>query len=153
MASQIKVNPTLPNESRHFNGKSITAVTIDLAVNGTNFGTTEMGPNGAFQDVMRSITRYATPIIVSALRTDGSNPGQVFDVYFEGEFGTDTYDGTTSESFADFLQSEIRLLTEAGKRDAATIAVTGESANAAGVDLSSATVVATTGSPFGLVGD
>ena len=48
---------------------------------------------------------------------------------FEGTFGTDTYDGTNSEAFHTFLQSELRLLTSVG---------------AGPVNLSSATVVAHT---------
>lgn len=143
-----KVNPTIVNRGRNFNGKTIQAYTIDLAVNATDFGTTEMGPNGAFQAVMETLAKYGTINMHSALRSDGSNDGQVFDVYFEGEFPTDTYDGTNSETFAAFLQSEIRLLTAAGARTAATIAISGESANTSGADLSSATVTEMTGSPF-----
>ena len=67
---------------------------------------------------------------------------------YEGEFGTDTYDGTNSEAFAAYLQTEIQLLTAAGARSAATIAESGESANVSGVNLSSATVVAATAASF-----
>ena len=55
----------------------------------------------------------------------GGNAGQVFQLYYEGEFGTDTYDGTNSETFAAYLQTELRLLTSVG---------------AGSVNLSSATV-------------
>lgn len=144
----IKKNPTLANTGRSFNGKTVQAYTIDLAVNATDFGTTEMGPNGAIVDVIEVLGKNVTMIMHSALRSDGTNAGQVFDVFFEGEFPTDTYDGTNAETFAAWLQSEVRLLTTAGIRTADTIAVTGESANVAGLDLSSATVVALTGSPF-----
>jgi hypothetical protein len=130
----LKANPTLPNVGRSFVGKTITALTIDLAVNGTDFGTTEMGPNGAVQAVYAVIGRLTTPMMISALRADaGANPGQVFDVYIDGAFPTDTYDGTNAETFAAFLQSEIRELTAAG-------------VNA--INLNAATVVALDGSPF-----
>ena len=149
MVTQPKANPTLTNIGRSFNGKTVRAYTVDLAVNGTDFSDTELGPNGAFQEVLRTITARSTVIMYSALRADGdSNDGQVFDVYIEGDFPTDTYDGTNSETFAAYLQSEIRLLTEAGIRTAADIAASGESANAAGIDLSSATVTEMDGSPF-----
>ena len=144
-----KVNPTIVNRGRSFNGKTVQAYTIDLAVNATDFGSTEMGPNGAFQDVMETLGKYATVVMHSALRADAdTNDGQVFDVYVEGDFPTDTYDGSTSETFAAFLQSEIRLLTAAGARTAAVIADSGEGANVAGSDLSSATVAEMSGSPF-----
>jgi hypothetical protein len=148
MATQIKVNPTLANASRSFFGKDINAFTIDLAVNATNFGSTEMGPNGAVQQVLATIARQTTIVGYSALRTDGSNAGQIFDVYVEGKFGTDTYDGTTSETLAAHLEDLIQALTTAGARTAATIAVSGESSNTAGVDLSSAAVSVLTGFPL-----
>ena len=47
--------------------------------------------------------------------------------------GTDTWDGSNSETFAAFIQSEIRTLTSVG---------------AGSVDLSSATVAAADGSPL-----
>lgn len=145
----VKINPKMANTSRSFVGKTIQGYTIDLAVNGTNFGSTEMGPNGAFQQVLATIGQTCTLVMHSALRADGdTNPGQVFDIFVEGEFPTDTYDGTNSETFAADLEDRIQALTEAGKRTAATIAVSGESANAAGVNLSSATVTAMTGSPY-----
>ena len=144
----IKRNPTLSNTTNHFSGKTITAVTLDLAVNGTNFASTELGPNGAVQQVIAAMSKEATPIVITKLRSDGSNDGQVMDFIYEGEFGTDTYDGTNSETFAAYLQTEIRLLTAAGARTAATIAESGEGANVAGANLSSATVVAATAASF-----
>ena len=128
-----KVNPTKANTTDHLSGKTITAVTVDFAVNGTNFASTEMGPLGAVQTAIATMTQEATPIIITKLRSDGSNDGQVFDMVFEGEFGTDTYDGTNSEAFAAYLQTVVRLLTSVG---------------AGPVNLSSATVVAATAASF-----
>jgi len=128
-----KVNPTKANTTDHLSGKTITAVTVDFAVNGTNFASTEMGPLGAVQTAIATMTQEATPIIITKLRSDGSNDGQVFDMVFEGEFGTDTYDGSNSEAFAAYLQTVVRLLTSVG---------------AGPVNLSSATVVAATAASF-----
>ena len=128
-----KVNPTKANTTDHLSGKTITAVTVDFAVNGTNFASTEMGPLGAGQTAIATMTQEATPIIITKLRSDGSNDGQVFDMVFEGEFGTDTYDGSNSEAFAAYLQTVVRLLTSVG---------------AGPVNLSSATVVAATAASF-----
>ena len=128
-----KVNPTKANTVDHFNGKTVTAVTVDFAVNGTDFSDTEMGALGAVQEAILTLSNQATPIIMTKLRSDGSNDGQVFDVIYEGEFGTDTYDGSNSETFADYLQTELRLLTAAGSND---------------INLSSATVVAGTAVNF-----
>ena len=128
-----KVNPTKANTTDHLSGKTITAVTVDFAVNGTNFASTEMGPLGAVQLAIATMTQEATPIIITKLRSDGSNDGQVFDMVFEGEFGTDTYDGSNSETLAAYLQTVVRLLTSVG---------------AGSVNLSSATVVAATAASF-----
>ena len=56
------------------------------------------------------MTQEATPIIITKLRSDGSNAGQVFDMVFEGEFGTDTYDGSNSEAFAAYLQTVVKTV-------------------------------------------
>jgi len=148
MVTQPKANPTLTNIGRSFNNKTVRAYTVDLAVDGTDFSDTELGPNGAFQEVLRTITERCTVHMYSALRAESGDAGQVFDVYVEGDFPTDTYDGENSETFAAYLQSQIRLLTEAGIRTAEDIAASGETANAAGIDLSSATVTEMAGSPF-----
>jgi len=130
-----KINPTKANTTDHLSGKTITAVTVDFAVNGTDFtSSAEMGPLGTVQAAIATMTQEATPIIITKLRADGgANAGQVFDMVFEGEFGTDTYDGTNSEAFAAYLQTVLQLLTSVGPGP---------------VNLSSATVVAATAASF-----
>jgi len=128
-----KVNPTKANTTDHLSGKTITAVTVDFAVNGTDFSDTEMGPLGAVQLAIANVSQIGTPLIITKLRSDGSNDGQVFDIIWEGEFGTDTYDGSNSETLAAYLQTELRLLTSVG---------------AGPVNLNSATVVAATAASF-----
>jgi hypothetical protein len=116
MAVQFKANPQQANVARHFNGKSVTAVTIDAgagdllaAVNGI-----VLGPNGAFQAIITSISDYATPILISPIRAD-----KVFDVYFEGEFGTDNYGTRATEprTFAAYLVERIKALGTVGGID------------------------------------
>ena len=128
-----KVNPTKANTTDHLSGKTITAVTVDFAVNGTDFSDTEMGPLGAVQLAIANLSQIGTPLIITKLRSDGSNDGQVFDIIWEGEFGTDTYDGSNSETLAAYLQTELRLLTSVG---------------AGPVNLNAATIVAATAASF-----
>ena len=71
MASLTRVNPTKANTTDHLSGKTITAVTVDFAVNGTDFSSTEMGAEGAVQKAIRTLTQIATPIIITKLRSDG----------------------------------------------------------------------------------
>ena len=47
MAGATQVNPTMTNEGRSYLGISMTGLTIDYVVNGTDFSSTAMGPGGA----------------------------------------------------------------------------------------------------------
>jgi hypothetical protein len=109
MAVQTKVNPIQANVARHFNGKSVTAVTVTLAA-GNLLTDSDLGPNGTFQAIIRTITQEATPILISAIRANNGDEGRVFDVYYEGEFGTDTWNGTNNETYAAYLQRIVRAL-------------------------------------------
>lgn len=135
MAGITKVHPTLANRSRGFVGKTLDMYTVDFAVNATDFSATEMGAAGAVQAMLSVFANAGCTIVGhSELRADsGANAGQLIDVYVEGEFGTDKYDGTNSETFAAWVQSEIRLLTAAG---------------AGPVNLNAATVTRGTGFPL-----
>jgi hypothetical protein len=137
MAIQIKAAPFLPNEARHFNGKSVTAVTVSLGVDVTD----EFGPNGVIQDVYEVLAENATPIIIGQVKTLATGD---FDVYFEGDFTeTDDYGTSGTDSFIADLQTRIRALGDtAAIRDAETAAVTGETESSSGVDVEGATVTA-----------
>ena len=135
MAIQTKVNPELANTARSFLGKNLDMYTVDFAVNATNFGSTEMGPNECVQIVLSTISTMATIVAHSALRADGgANAGQLIDVYIEGDFGTDTYDGTNSETLAVHLEDLVQGL--------------GATVGANSINLTSATVVRGTGFPL-----
>ena len=135
MPSITKVNPELANTARSFLGKNLDMYTVDFAVNATNFGSTEMGPNECVQIVLSTISTMATIVAHSALRADGGgNAGQLIDVYIEGDFGTDTYDGTNSETLAVHLEDLVQGL--------------GATVGANSINLTSATVVRGTGFPL-----
>ena len=116
--------------------KALAAFDIDFAVNGTNFASTELGAAGAVKAVLNRVATMGTIVGHSALRSDGSNAGQVMTVLIEGDFGTDTYDGSNSETFAAHLEDLIQALTSVG---------------AGSVNLSSATVTAVAGFPLAAV--
>ena len=135
MAIQTKVNPELANTARSFLGKTLDMYTIDFAVNATNFGSTEMGPGECVQLALSTVSTMATIVAHSALRADGGgNAGQLIDVYLEGDFGTDTYDGTNSETLAAHLEDLIQGL--------------GATAGTNSINLTSATVTRGTGFPL-----
>lgn len=131
---RLGANAGASNKARHFNGKTLAAFEIDLAVNATDFSATELAADGAFKEVLQVIAETATIVGVSALRADGgANAGQVFTVLIEGDFGTDTYDGQNSETFAADLEDRIQARTAAGANN---------------INLGSATVAALTGFPL-----
>jgi len=114
-------------------GKTLAAFDIDFAVNGTDFGDTEMGPTGAVKEVVNTIKTMANIVGMSETRTDGANDGQIITVLIEGDFGTDGYDGTNQETFAAHLEDLIQAKTSVG---------------VGSVNLSSATVTAVAGFPL-----
>ena len=122
------------NRARNGLTKALAAFDIDFAVNGTDFSATELGANGAVKEVLATIATMATIVGYSVLRADsGANAGQIITVLVEGDFGTDTYDGTNSETFAAHLEDLIQAKTSVG---------------AGSVNLSSATVTAVAGFPL-----
>jgi len=128
MAGVVQVHPFVDySTGTSFSGKGLIQLTVDLAVNATNFATTENGPLDSVREVINEIEKVATILAMSSIRSDGVNAGQVFDVILEGNFGSDDYNGDGSATtLAAQLQVNIRLLTAAGEND---------------VNLSSATVI------------
>lgn len=98
-----KINPaydeTLP---RSFNGKSVTELLIDFNVDATAGNDVD----GAIWKTIQTVQNTSTIVMVSDL----TGTGQLLSVFVEGEFPTDTYDGTNSEAYHTFLQSEIVAL-------------------------------------------
>lgn len=136
MATQTRFNPVMPNVARHFNGKSVTLVTIDAGVDLTE----EFGANGAVQGIIRAITQMATPIVMSSLRATGST----FDIYFEGDFtvGAD-WSAAKDKTFAEYLEAELVALgaTAFARAAALETVAAGVETESTGVDLTGATCV------------
>jgi hypothetical protein len=131
MAAITKSNPVIVStRGRAFTGKTLNKFTVDI-VAATNLASANMGPGGAFQAILNAIAQNVTIVGHSALRTNGSGDGRMFDVLVEGEFGTDTYDGSISESLAAHLEDVIIGLGTVNS-----------------VNLGSATVTAATGYPM-----
>lgn len=113
-----KVNPaydiTLP---RAFSGKSVTELLVDFNVDATAGADVE----GAIWKTLQTIQLTSTILMVSDL----TGTGQLMSVFVEGEFPTDTYDGTNSEAYHTFVQSEIVALGATAGTAANPIDVTG----------------------------
>ena len=133
MAEVTKTNPAIEVRSRSFMGKTLDMYTLDIANHAVDMDN-EMDPGEAFDILLRTIGTMATIVGYSENRSDGSNNGQRIDFYVEGDFGTDTYDGTNSEPFAAHLEDLIQGL--------------GSSVGSNTIDLSSATITQGTGFPL-----
>ena len=132
--AEVGGNVNHDNVAEAFLGKTVAAFDIDFAVDGTNFSSTEVGADGAVRVVLNQIAQWCTITGISAFRADaGSAAGQIITILVEGDFGSDTYDGSNSETLAAFLQTVVRENTSVG---------------AGSVNLSSATVTAVDGFPM-----
>lgn len=149
MATQTRFNPNMPNAARHFNGKSVTSVTVNTGVDLTD----EFGANGAVQGLIRVLTQAATPILMSAVR----DAGTTFDLYFEGDFtASDEFGAGKNLSFAAYLQAEIVALGATAYARSATFdtVLAAVETESAGLDLTGATVAYDADDArFGLVGE
>lgn len=113
-------NPNRVDEEKFFIGKEVTLVDVDFgaAVNGS------LGPAGAVEAVFEAIQGEGVNILGHGpLHSTNVN----MSLMLEGEYGSDTYDGSNSESLAAHLEDVIIAL---GTVDS--------------IDLSAATVVAKT---------
>ena len=113
-----KINPafdeTLP---RAFSGKSVTQLLLDFNVDATAGNDVD----GAIWKSLQQIQLTSTILMYSDL----TGTGQLMTIFVEGEFPTDTYDGTNSETYAAFLQTVIRDLGTAAGTAANPIDVSG----------------------------
>jgi len=105
--TDVAANPQLRNVSRSFNGKTVRQLEVDLQ----NDVSGSLGPDGALRRVLDTIALRTTPIMISKTYNNGNTDNAAFYVFIEGDFPEDTYDGVNSETFAAFLQTEIRALT------------------------------------------
>ena len=101
-----KVNPIYkPMVARSFLGKSLTEFNVTVL---TNFNdTTQLGPEGAVDRVIKVLSKRATIAMISALTGTG------FTFFVEGEFPNDDYDkdgSATLETFASLFQADIRAI-------------------------------------------
>lgn len=116
-----KINPVTDySNGRSFNGKSVVFAEVDFLADAS----AENGPGEAIEFALQQIQSVATIIGYSPLAD--TNTRMV--VMIEGDFPTDTYDGTNSET----LYAHLEDLVQAG----------GSAYGPNSFDLSSATVAA-----------
>lgn len=133
MATLTKKNETVVAPF-YKNGVTLQFFTIDFAADVSallDVDTTNANPRSPVAVALEAIAQVATIEVIGTVQADSSaNAGQVLRIGVAavgGAYGTDTYDGTNSETFAAHLED---LVQACGTHQ--------------GVDLGSATVVAFT---------
>tara|TARA_R110000851_G_scaffold254198_1_gene406672 strand:- start:1349 stop:1726 length:378 start_codon:yes stop_codon:yes gene_type:complete len=98
-----KINPIFDvAQARSFLTKTITVIELDLNANAA----ASTGPTGAINAVLQAVAERVTIVAHSAL----TGTGELMTLWVEGEFPTDTYDGTNSETFVVYLTSVLVAL-------------------------------------------
>ena len=101
--AQTKVAPTFVDEDTFFVGKTVTLIEITYPGNVTS----KTGPESAIQKCHEAIMGAGFNILGYGALTD---TGTVSAMMIEGEYGTDTYDGSSSETLAAHLEDVIQAL-------------------------------------------
>ena len=93
----------------HLGGKVLAVIQVDFGVDVS--AKTAVG--GALDIFMKAVANEGlTPLAIGTVDATGGT-GQGLKVLFEGEHGTDTYDGTNSETLAAHLEDVVQALTDA----------------------------------------
>lgn len=110
-------NPNRVDEEKFFIGKEVALVDVDFgaAVNGS------LGPAGAVEAVFEAIQGEGVNILGHGpLHSTNAN----MSLMLEGEFGTDTYDGSNSETLAAHLEDVVIALGTVDSINLASATVT-----------------------------
>lgn len=93
----------------HLNGKAIAGIQVDFGVDVS----AKLAVGGAIDIFLKAVANEGlTPFAIGTVDATGGT-GQGLKVLFEGEHGTDTYDGTNSETLAAHLEDVVQALTDA----------------------------------------
>lgn len=93
----------------HLNGKAIAGIQVDFGVDVS----AKLAVGGALDIFLKAVGNEGlTPFAIGTVDATGGT-GQGLKVLFEGEHGTDTYDGTNSETLAAHLEDVVQALTDA----------------------------------------
>tara|TARA_B110000503_G_C7097762_1_gene392404 strand:+ start:545 stop:913 length:369 start_codon:yes stop_codon:yes gene_type:complete len=93
--------------SGHFNGLSLAGIQVDFAVDVS----AKLAVGGALDVFLKAVGNEGlTPVAIGTVNAVGGT-GQGLKVLFEGTHGTDTYDGTNSETLAAHLEDVVQALT------------------------------------------
>jgi len=92
----------------HYNGSPLAGIQLDFGVDCS----AKLAADGGVDVIIKAIMNEGlTPVAIGAVDNTGGT-GQGMKVLFEGTHGTDTYDGTNSETLAAHLEDVVQALTD-----------------------------------------
>ena len=104
----------------HFNGLTLAGIQVDFAVDVS----AKLAVGGALDVFLKAVGNEGlTPTAIGTVDATGG-AGQGLKVLFEGEHGTDTYDGSSSETLAAHLEDVIIALGTVDSINLASATVT-----------------------------
>ena len=84
----------------HYNGSPLAGIQLDFGVDCS----AKLAADGGVDVIIKAIMNEGlTPVAIGAVDATGGT-GQGMKILFEGEHGTDTYDGSNSETLAAHLE-------------------------------------------------
>ena len=93
----------------HLGGKVFAGIQIDFGADVS----AKLAVSGAVDVTLKAIMNEGLTHLAIGAVDDTGGTGQGLKVLFEGEHGTDTYDGTNSETLAAHLEDVVQALTDA----------------------------------------
>ena len=92
----------------HYNGSPLAGIQLDFGVDCS----AKLAADGGVDVIIKAIMNEGlTPVAIGAVDATGGT-GQGMKILFEGEHGTDTYDGSNSETLAAHLKDVVQAITD-----------------------------------------
>jgi|TARA_B100001093_G_scaffold475636_1_gene501347 hypothetical protein len=92
----------------HYNGSPLAGIQLDFGVDCS----AKLAADGGVDVIIKAIMNEGlTPVAIGAVDATGGT-GQGMKILFEGEHGTDTYDGSNSETLAAHLEDVVQAITD-----------------------------------------
>ena len=92
----------------HYNGLPLAGIQLDFGVDCS----AKLAADGGVDVIIKAIMNEGlTPVAIGAVDATGGT-GQGMKILFEGEHGTDTYDGSNSETLAAHLEDVVQAITD-----------------------------------------
>lgn len=106
--AQTQAAGSVVGTGKHNNGSPLAGIQIDFGVDCS----AKLAVGGGVDVIVKAIMNEGlTPVAIGSVDNTGGT-GQGLKILFEGEHGTDTYDGSNSETLAAHLEDVVQALSD-----------------------------------------